>query len=155
MPEQPNAAQGGSWQEPFRNYNFKLDVPGVAQAFFTECTNIAMRVEAIAFREAGGGPNVRRLPGRVECADVTLRYGLTQSRELWDWFLKAVNGQVERKNVSIMLLDSTGTREVTRWNLTNAWPREWNGAALSTRGQDVAIETLTLVFESLERGQGH
>jgi phage tail-like protein len=144
-------APGGDRQEPFRNFNFRLEGPG--QALFTDCSNFAMRVEVIPFREAGGQPSVRRLPGRVEYANVTLRSGMTQSRELWDWFLKAATGQCERRNVSIILLDTNGSREVARYNLNNAWPMEWNGPALSTRGQDVAIESLTLVFESLERGQ--
>jgi phage tail-like protein len=87
----------------------------------------------------------------VEYADVTLRYGLTSSRELWEWMLTAVNGSVERKNVSILMLDSDGVAEVMRWNLLDAWPSEWRGAVLDALAHEVAIESLTLVFESLQR----
>ncbi len=136
---------------PLQNYSFQLDVPGVAQVLFTECTNIEVRVAAVPFPEAGSPQAIRRGPARVEYADITLRFGLTRSGELWDWFLRAALSQVERRNVSILMLDSGGAREVVRWNLTNAWPRQWNGAPLPVRGQDATIETLTLVFESLER----
>ena len=92
-----------------------------------------------------------RVLGPVEYADVTMRYGLSSSRELWDWFLTAVQGTVERKNVSILMLDSDGVQEVMRWNLLNAWPAEWRGASLDALSHEAAIESLTLVFESLER----
>lgn len=150
-PTPANAPAVGAWQDPYRNYNFKLEIQGVTQGHFTECTNIGIRVEAISYREAGNQQIVHRMPGRVDYADVTLRYGLTNSRELWDWFMASARGSAERRNVSIVLLDSNGAQEVMRWNLMRAWPREWAGAPLDARGQDVAIESLTLVFDSLER----
>jgi phage tail-like protein len=71
---------------------------------------------------------------------------------LWQWFLTAVEGKVERRNISIVLMDNDGMTEVTRWNLINAWIAEWRGAPLDALGREVAIETMTLVFETLERG---
>jgi phage tail-like protein len=38
-----------------------------------------------------------------------------------------------------------------RWNLLDAWPSEWQSAALNTTDRAVAIDTLTLVFDALER----
>ena len=91
------------------------------------------------------------LPGQVTYGDVTLRYGLTASAVLWQWMLTAVRGTVERRNVSVLILDSGGTQEVVRWNLTNAWPSKWRGAPLDALSREVAIESLTLVFETLQR----
>ncbi len=82
---------------------------------------------------------------------VTLRYGVTSSRELWEWLQTTVQGEVKRKNVSIILLDSQGNNEVMRWNLVDAWPSEWQGAALNASDRSLAIESLTLVFNSLQR----
>ncbi len=137
--------------DPFRAYNFKLDIQGVTQGHFTECTGLGIKVEAIRYREAGNNQVVRRIPGPVEYADVTLRYGITTSRELWDWFMTAVNGQVTRKNVSILLLDSDGATEVMRWELIDAWPSQWQGTPLDALSHEIAIESLTLVFETLRR----
>jgi phage tail-like protein len=138
--------------DPYRVYNFKLVILGVTEGHFTECTGMGIRVQTIKYREGGTNEVVRCIPGYVEYADVTLRYGLTDSSELWNWFMTAVKGKVERKNVSVLMMDSDGTREVMRWNLINAWPSAWRGAPLDALSQEVAIETLTLVFETLERG---
>ncbi len=41
--------------------------------------------------------------------------------------------------------------EALRWNLIDAWPSEWQGASLDASGRELAIESMTLVFEGLER----
>jgi phage tail-like protein len=137
--------------DPYRAYNFKLVIQGVTEGHFTECVGLGVKVDAIKYREGGNSQVVRRIPGQVDYGDVTLRYGLTSSRELWDWFMTAVKGKVERKNISILMLDSDGVAEVMRWDLVNAWPAEWRGAPLEATSNEVAIESLTLVFETLER----
>jgi phage tail-like protein len=148
---QPGAQPGGR-VDPFRSYNFKLEIQGVTQGHFTECSQMGVRVQPIKYREGGTSQIVHVLPGPVEYADVTLRYGLTSSSELWDWFMTVVSGKVERKNVSILLLDADGITETVRWNLINAWPSAWQGTLLDAMSHEAAIEELTLVFETLERG---
>jgi phage tail-like protein len=150
MPQR--AAQAGTTVDPYRAYNFKLEIQGVTEGHFTECTGLGVKVDAIAYREGGVNQLVRRLPGRVEYADLTLRYGLTTSADLWQWFMSAVKGKVERRNVSVVMLDADGVTEALRWNLIQAWVREWRGALLDALGREAAIESVTLVYEALERG---
>jgi phage tail-like protein len=150
-PEQPaSAAAPGAWVDPYRAYNFKLVIQGVTAGHFTECTGLGVRVHAIRYQE-GGGHTVHRIPGPVDYADVTLRYGLTSSKELWDWFMQAVEGKVSRRNVSILILNPDDVTEALRWDLINAWPSEWRGAPLDALARDVAIESVTLVYESIQR----
>jgi phage tail-like protein len=137
--------------DPYRAYNFKLDIAGVTEGHFTECSGLGVKITPIQYREAGNNQVVRHIPGPVEYAAVTLRYGLTASNALWNWLLTAVQGKVERRNVSIIMLDSEGANEVMRWNLVDAWPSEWNGAPLDALNREIAIESLTLVFDTLER----
>jgi phage tail-like protein len=137
--------------DPYRAYNFKLIIQGVTEGHFTECTGLTVKVEAIKYREAGNNQVVRRIPGQVEYGDIVLRYGLTSSHELWDWFLTSVKGVVARKNVSILMLDSDGATERMRWDLINAWPSEWKGVPLNALSREAAIESLTLVYETVNR----
>jgi phage tail-like protein len=147
-----SAATTGAVVDPYRSYNFKVEIQGVTEGHFSECSGVAASIQAIRYREGGGGNVVRRLPGQVEYSDVTLRFGLTKSRDLWDWFQTAATGKVLRKNVSIVLMETDGTTEAMRWNLINAWPSAWHGAPLDALGREVAIATLVLVYESLEQG---
>ena len=149
MADQP--APVGNVIDPYRAYNFKLQIQGIDEGHFTEVSGLAAKVQVIAYREGGGGPTVRRIPGRVEWGDVTLRYGLTSSPLLWQWFQTTLNGKVERKSVSIVMLEADASTAAMQWDLEGAWISEWRAAPLDALGREVAVETLTLVFESLER----
>ena len=146
-----SSAQPGVFVDPYRAYNFKLVIQGVIEGHFTRCRGMGAKVEALEYREGGQNQVVHRIPGRISYSNAVLEYGLTASRELWDWFTTAVKGKVERKNVSILMLDSEGVAEVMRWDLINAWPSEWRGAPLDALSGGMAVETLELVFETLER----
>jgi len=147
---QADGARPGAWVDPYRAYNFKLVIQGVTEGHFVECSGMSVRIEPIRYQE-GGSTTVHQIPGPIDHGDVTLSYGLTASRELWDWFLSGLRGSVDRRNVSILMLGSDGAEEVMRWDLINAWPSEWRGAPLDALAREVAIESVTLVFESLGR----
>jgi len=147
----PTAQAAGAYVDPFRAFNFKIEIGGVTEGHFTEVSGLGAKVTPISYREAGNSQVVHYVPGRVEYSEITLRYGVTRSRELFDWFKTGVTGHVQRKNLSIVLVDADGTTEVVRWNLVNAWATEWRGALLDAHSQEVAIESLTLVCESMDR----
>src|SRR5688500_9875188 len=99
------AAAPGTWIDPYRAYNFKLLVNNVTEGHFTAVSGLGVKVERIAYREAGANAIVRSVPGQVTYSAVTLSYGLTAAVELWDWLMAAVDGRVSRRNVSIAMLD--------------------------------------------------
>ncbi len=137
--------------DPYRVYIFKLEIKDITKAHFTDCSGLAVSVKPIKYREAGNNQIVRHIPAYPDFAPVTLRYGFTSSSELWKWMLTAIQGKVDRKNVSVIMIDSSGEGEMMRWNLIDAWPSEWRGAPLDAMKQEIAIESLTLVFDTLER----
>ena len=137
--------------EIYRAYNFVLDIQGVQSGYFADVSGLSVSVETIEYREGGGAPAVRKLPGRVKYGDVTLKWGMSESRELWDWLMATTQGTFERRDVSVILLKPDGQQEETRWNLFNTYPSDWRGARLEAMGDQVAIETLTLAVERLER----
>lgn len=151
MPEEQNQGATGQWSDPYTSIHFAIDVNGITEGRFVECSPIEVDVESIKYREAGANQLVHLLPGRVEYADITLRYGMTKSGQLWDWMQTSINGKVDRRNVSVIMYGHDGSTEVMRWNLRNCWPRRWRGAALDALGSEVAVETLVLVFEEFER----
>jgi phage tail-like protein len=154
MPEaaEKNAgAAPGVFSDPFRSYNFQIEIRGVVEGHFTYCSNMGVKVDAISYREGGMQQIVHRLPGQVEYGDITLRYGLSSSSDLFEWMMSAVNGKVDRRTVAIVLLDADGVGEKLRWSLSNAWPSAWRAAPLDALGREVAIEELTLVYEGIVR----
>ena len=138
--------------DPYKNFRFLVEIDGIVQAGFTDCTGFGSHVEPVEYREGGDANLVRKLPGKATYPDLTLKWGLTDSRELYNWHLAALRGQIERKSGSVVLQDDIGQERV-RWNFFNAWPSKWEGSALSAKGNDVAIESLTVSCERLERAE--
>ena len=108
------------------------------------------RIEVVAYREGTDKTSAARLlPGRVEYGPVVLRRGFAGDPTLFEWWNEVVQGNVARRNVSIVLLDEQ-RQEVARWLIRRAWPSKWTGPELRGLGNDAAIETLELSHEGIE-----
>lgn len=141
----------GSRNDPFRAFNFHVEIDGITRAAFRECSGLDSSQNAIDYREGGDPPHVRKLTGLNTYTNISLKWGVTSDAEFWDWRKKAADGKVERKNGSIILLDETGAEKV-RWNFIDGWPTKWTGPTFNATGNEVAIETIEIVHEGLERG---
>jgi phage tail-like protein len=139
----------GERRDPFINFNFTIEIDGINRAAFHECSGFNSTIDVIEHRE-GGAITPSKLPGQVKYGNVTLKRGITDDVQLYAWHQGAAAGNVERRNGSIVLRDRLG-EETARWNFFEAWPTKWEGPALSAEGTDVAIETLELAVERLER----
>src|SRR5215472_14957736 len=137
--------------DPFRNFNFLVEIEGIAQASFIECSGLDATTEVIETREGGNNTTVSKLPGKTTYTDITLKWGANPSVELWQWRADVISGTIKRRNGSIVLYDLANKAEVARWNFFNAWPSKWDGPSLNAKGNDIAIETLVLAHEGITR----
>ena len=140
----------GTRVDPYRNFSFLVEIDGITQAGFSDCSGFGASTDPIEYREGGETKTVRKLPGLTKYPNITLKWGLTDSRELYDWYRDVVNGKIARKSGSIILLDLEGNEKV-RWNFFEAWPTKWDGPDFTAKGNDVSIETLELAHERVER----
>lgn len=136
--------------DPYLNFNFLVEIDGVAVGAFSEALLPEGRVDVVSYREGSDKvSSARLLPGRVEYGPVVLRKGFAGDPALFQWWSEIAQGSVARRDVSIVLLDEQ-RNPVARWNLRRAWPRKWSGPELRALGNDVAIETLELAHEGIE-----
>jgi phage tail-like protein len=138
-------------KDPYRNFNFVVEIDGIKQAGFSDCSGFGASTDPIEYREGGENTTVRKMPGVTKYPNISLKWGITDSRELYDWYRDIVKGKVIRKTGSIVLYDVDGVTEKVRWNFFNAWPAKWDGPDFSAKGNDIAIETLELAHEGIER----
>ena len=137
-------------KDPYRNFNFVVEIDGIKQAGFSDCSGFGASTDPIEYREGGDNTTVRKMPGVTKYTNITLKWGITDSRELYDWYRDVVKGKVVRKTGSIVLYDVDGITEKVRWNFVNAWPTKWDGPDFSAKGNDIAIETLEIAHEGIE-----
>ena len=136
--------------DPYLGCNFLVEIDGITQAGFQECSGLDSQTASVDYREGGDPNHVRKLPGLNSFTPISLKRGITDSDGLWKWRLTAVDGKAERRNGSVVLLDDKGTEKL-RWNFSNAWPSKWTGPAFSSTGNAIAVETLEIMHEELTR----
>ena len=139
----------GDRKDPYRAFNFLVELEGITRAGFREASGLDTSSDPVEYREGGEAITPRKLPGLIKYSNISLKWGMTDDRELWDWHNKVLQGKVERKNGSIILLDEAGAEKL-RWNFRNAWPSKWSGPSFNATGNDVAIESLEIVHEGVE-----
>lgn len=136
--------------DPYRGLYFLVEIDGITQAGFQECSGLDSATGSVDYREGPDPNHVRKLPGLNTFSPISLKRGITDSDELWKWRLTVVEGRTERRNGSVVLLDETGAEKI-RWNFTNAWPSKWTGPAFNSTGNAIAVETLEITHEELAR----
>lgn len=143
-------AQTGSRNDPFAAFNFLVEIDNVTVAGFSEIAGVMTETDVIEYRTGDLDITVKKLPGLKKFSNITLKRGFTDSKELWDWRKKVLDGKTERQSGSIVLLNEA-REEALRWNFREAWPRKWEGPAFNAKTNEVGIETLELVCESIEQ----
>jgi phage tail-like protein len=141
-------------KDQLASYTFMLEVDGIAEATFRECSGLDSETQVIESKETGnkGQTVIKKLPGSLKWGDITLKRGFTDDMKLQEWRNKVVDGKLTdmRKNGSIVVYDYENV-EVLRWNFTNGWISKLAGPSLNATGNDVAIESITIVHEGLKR----
>ena len=139
-------------QDPLRNIRFRLEIDGMQVAGFSEVVIGSTTTEAIDYREGNEPARVRKLSGLTKFGNVTLKRGVTDSLELFQWSQQIVQGQLNanRKNVAIVVLGEGG-EDRARFVISNAWPIKYDPSDLNAKGNEVFIECLELVNEGIER----
>jgi phage tail-like protein len=145
-------AQTGQRVDPYGSFDFLVEIDGIARASFQEASGFDSTIDVTEYREGGDNETMRKLPAKTKFSNITLKWGTTDDPELYQWHRQWVKGDpsATRKNGSVVLLDRQGNEKV-RWNFFNAWPVKWTGPSLNAKGNDIAIETLELAHERLER----
>ena len=137
-------------RDPLTEFKFAVEIGGVIQAGFSECSGLSLQWKVFKYREGGVNNYEHQLPERIKSSKVTLKYGTFVSPELWGWCTRGLyDGQVKYVNMSIVMFD-LGWEETKRWNLERAYPLKWKGPSLKADSKKVAMETLEIAFHGLE-----
>jgi phage tail-like protein len=141
-------------QQPvfYRAFQFTIEIDGISQARFQEVGGLDATTDTVEYREGGDNLGTRKLPGQTKHSNLSLKRGYTDDTQLWTWYEDVMTGRTEniRRHISIVQLDMAG-QEKFRWNLFHAFPVKYTAASFNAKGNDLAIETLEIAYERIER----
>ena len=118
---------------------------------FSEVSGLTLESEPIEYR---GGDDisltVRKIPGLKKYGNVTLKRGMIPAENgFWEWWNTIQSGTVERRPVTISLLNEEHA-PVVSWEIQDAWPVKVEGPGLNATGNEIAIETLEFAHEGMK-----
>lgn len=138
--------------DPYRGFKYRVEIDGIRAAAFSEATIPDTTTESVEYRE-GTDPNYSRvLSGLTKYGSLTLKKGITDSMDLYDWrkLVEEKGAASARKNISLILIDEE-SEDKCRWNIYNAWPTKYENSGFSASSNEVAIETLEIILEYMQR----
>ena len=148
------ATPTGRESDPLIGFNFGLELQGTITGYFTECGGIGSEHEIVEHKVVTekGMEIVQKIPGRMKWQDVTLKRGITDNMQIWDWRAQVEQGNMSdaRKTCSIIMFDRN-YEEVARWNFENAWPSKVTGPSVKADSNEFGVEEVTLVHEGMWR----
>jgi phage tail-like protein len=141
--------------DPLIGAHFQFDVGNHVTGYFTEVGGLSSETEVVEHKVMSTGAKesvVRKIPGRLKWGDITLKRGITKNTEIWDWRKMVEEGKVDqaRANCTITMFDQAHS-PVAEWTIEKAWPSKVSGPQMSSDGNSVVLEELTIVCESFKR----
>jgi phage tail-like protein len=134
---------------------YQVEIDGVNIGQFQEISGISIERQVIEHRATLplGQEVIKKIPGPLKYGDITLKRGMTDSDDLYKWVMDVKEGKVDaaRRNGSIVQYD-TQYAEVNRWNFRNGWPSKWEAPAHKANANEVAVESVTITVEEIEKG---
>ncbi len=148
------AKASGRESDPVLSFNFGLEIQGTVTGYFTEVSGVGSEHEVVEHKavDEKGHEFVQKIPGRLKWGDITLKRGVTDKMDVWDWRRLVEEGKMKdaRKNGSIVIFDRN-YEELARWNFTNGWPSKVSGPNIKADSNEFAIEEMTIVHEGILR----
>jgi phage tail-like protein len=143
-------APGGSIQQPFTKYKFRVEIDGIVEASFMQLEGLNVTVDVTEYREGSDSSAPTLIPGLVHYGPLVLTNGLTSNNELLTWMENIADGDSDKRSMSIIILNQKGI-EVARYNLWNAFPSSWRLGELDSQGLGPVVEELTIQYEGFQR----
>ena len=140
---------GPNRNDPYKAFNFLVEIDGIQVAGFSECTGLSTETDIIEYREGNERVGIRKIPGLTKFTNITLKRGFTRSRDLWNWRKVVMDGGVDRRSGTIVMLGDDHA-PVARFQFREGWPSKWEGPKLNAKSSEIAIETLEITHEGLE-----
>lgn len=147
--------------DPYKNFKFRLKWDGRYVAGVSKASSLSRRTEIITHREGGDPSLLRQMPGHTSYEPITLERGVTHDLAFEEWANKVWNigsglGQEVslknfRKDVILELMNEAG-QVAMAYIIYRCWVSEFTALPnLDANGNEVAIQSITLVHEGWER----
>lgn len=129
---------------PMPKFHFSVEWGGTSIAF-TEVSGLNKDIDIIEYR-VGSSPQFSKvkMPGLEKFSNITLKRGVfVNDDDFYTWYNSVAMNLVERRNITISLLDETH-QPVVVWKVRDCFIVSLKGTDLKSDANEVAIETVEI-----------
>ena len=147
------AKKSGRDSDPLIGFQFRLEIGNKLAGYFTECNGIGSEHEIIDHKVVADGHEIiQKIPGRLKWTEITLKRGITDDMNIWEWRSKVEAGKMKdaRTNCSIIMMDRN-YEDAARWDFVNAWPSKVTGPSMKSDSNEFGVEEVVLQHEGVKR----
>jgi phage tail-like protein len=137
--------------DPYSGFQFRVEILGIQVGGFTQVSGLDREVQLEDFREGGLNDYTHKLVTVTKYQNLSLKRGICDATELWQWHQDVINGKIERRQVNVVLTDSLG-KEKWRWIFEKAYPVKWSGTELNATSSAVFVESVEFAHNGIKRG---
>jgi phage tail-like protein len=137
--------------DPYAGFRFRVEILGLQVGGFSEIAGIEREVQVEDFREGGVNDYTHKLATVTKYPNLTLRRGIADAAELWQWHQDVVNGTIARRQINVVLIDETGA-DCWRWVFEKAYPVKWSGGQFNAATNAVLVESVEFAHVGMKKG---
>ena len=141
---------------PFTTFNFRVEITfndkNVCHAAFSECDGLEMTMTPKTLREGGNNTQQFHLSGPVSYSTLTLKRGMTEDFDLWNWFNyinQNTTGRRYRSDGHVLINAADGKTASVNFKLKNCLPIKMRAPSLNAKDGNIAIEEMQIAYETL------
>lgn len=138
--------------KPFGAFAFRVKVDGKEVGLFQEVSGLSAQIEVQDLAVGGLNTTTLKLAGPASYPNLSLKRGFCVTT-MMDWFesYRAGSGNTRKRlSGTIEMLGDDGAPVMT-WAFVNGIPTKWDGPQLSVSQNAIAIESLEIAHEGLQK----
>jgi phage tail-like protein len=137
-------------KDPYRGFRFRVELDQIQRGGFSRVKGLVRETKYESRREGGVNDYEHKLATQTIYGNLILERGLADDT-LWSWHEKVVEGQIERKTITVAL-HNEADEEVWRWLIERAFPVKWTGTDLDAGAPQIVVESVELAHEGIRKG---
>ena len=137
--------------DPYVGFLYRVEIVGLQVGGFSQVSGLEREVQTEDFREGGVNDYTHKLATVTKYQNLSLKRGIADATELWQWHQDVVDGKIERRPITVVLTDALGQQK-WRWTFADAYPVKWSGSELNASTNAVFVESVDFAHNGIKRG---
>ncbi|KAG0074809.1 hypothetical protein BGZ90_010441 [Linnemannia elongata] len=129
---------------PIPTHRFRVSIDD-EEAVFNSVSGLNVSHQTMEYRDGMRGWS--QMPGQADAINITLKKGVFVGQsKLYDWISSISGNKVEKKDITISLMNESGDGLFITWNLVDAFPASLTAPNLDADSNEATIEELSLLY---------